>query len=82
MESLLPSIDQGRIKSVHIEVLIVDEEALAYCGFAVLVRLQVELYLIRQECALVNTNHMPPVRKDGAPMSFILLLKLLHDLLL
>jgi hypothetical protein len=25
---------------------------------------------------------MPPVRKDGAPMSFILLLKLLHDLLL
>ena len=69
-----PSIDQRRMEAVHIEMLIVDEEALAHRGVAVLVRLQVELDLIRQQGALVGTDDMPLVREDGAAMPVLLLL--------
>ena len=59
---------------MHIKVLIVDEEALAHRGVAVLVRLQVEFDLIRQQGALVGTDDLPLVRDDGAAMPVLLLL--------
>ena len=59
---------------MHIKVLIVDEEALAHRGVAVLVRLQVELDLIWQERALIGTDDLPLVREDGTPMPVFLLL--------
>ena len=59
---------------MDIEVLIVDEEALAHRGVAVLVRLQVELDLIRQQGAFVGTDDLPLVREDGAAMPVLLLL--------
>ena len=36
------SVDKGRVETVHIEVLIVDEEAFAYCGVAVIESVNVE----------------------------------------
>ena len=59
---------------MDIEVLIVDEEALAHRGVAVLVSLQVELDLIRQQRAFVGTDYLPIVREDGAAMPVLLLL--------
>ena len=59
---------------MHVKVLIVDEEALAHRGVTVLVRLQVELDLIRQQGALVGTDDLPFVREDGAAMPILLLL--------
>ena len=59
---------------MDIEVLIVDEEALAHRGVAVLVRLQVELDLIRQQRAFVGTDDLPLVCEDGAAMPVLLLL--------
>ena len=59
---------------MHIKVLIVDEEALAHRGVAVLVRLKVELDLIWQERALIGTDDLPLVREDGTPMPVFLLL--------
>ena len=59
---------------MHIKVLIIDEEALAHRGVAVLVRLQVEFDLIRQQGALIGTDDLPLVREDGAAMPVLLLL--------
>ena len=59
---------------MDIEVLIVDEEALAHRGVAVLVRLQVELDLIRQQRTFVGTDDLPLVREDGAAMPVLFLL--------
>ena len=59
---------------MHVEVLIINEEALAHRRVAVLVRLQVELDLIRQQGALVGTDDLALVREDGAAMPVLLLL--------
>ena len=67
---------------MDIEVLIIDEEALAHRRVTVLIRLQVEFDLIRQQRAFVGTDDLPLVREDGAAMPILLLLELLHNLLL
>ena len=59
---------------MHIEMLIIDEEALAHSRVAVLERLQVELDLIRLQGALVGTDDLTLVREDGTAMPVLLLL--------
>ena len=59
---------------MHIEMLIIDEEAFAHRRVAVLERLQVELDLIRQQGALVGTDDLALVREDGTAMPVLLLL--------
>ena len=59
---------------MDIEVLIIDEEALAHRRVTVLIRLQVEFDLIRQQRAFVGTDDLPLVREDSTAMPVLLLL--------
>ena len=62
------------MEPVHIEMLIIDEEALAHSDIAILVRLQVELDLIWEQGAFIGGDDLALVREDCAPVPILLLL--------
>ena len=73
------SVNERRVEPVHVEVLVVDEEALAHCRVAVVEGADVEFDLFRQQGALVGSDYFTLVCEDGAALPVLLLLKLLEQ---
>ena len=73
------AVDERRVEPVHVEVLVVDEEALAHCRVAVVEGADVEFDLVRKQRALVRCDDFALVREDGAALPVLLLLKLLKQ---
>ncbi len=61
-------VDERRVEAMHVEVLIIDEEALADGGVTILVRLNVKFDLVVLELALVRCQHGSLVREDRRTM--------------
>ena len=59
---------------MHIEMLIVDEEAFAYSGVTVFEGLDVELDLIWQQGRFVGSNDLPTISEDSALVPIFILL--------
>ena len=60
---------------MYIEMLIVNEESLANSRVAVVKGLQVKLYFLWQQVALIGCKDLPLVCEDGTAMPVLLLLQ-------
>ena len=57
IRSTTTSINKGRVESVHIEVLIVDKEALTYCSVSVIECMYIEPTKNEREKLIMTFKH-------------------------